>query len=184
MKEILRELEKKMKFSLEHFRKDLSKIRTGRANISLFEDIKVDYYGTQTPLNQLTTLSVPEPTLVTIQPWDPNLLETVEKAIRNADLGFNPVNDGKMLKVPIPPLDQERREEIAKHIRKMLEEEKTTLRNLRREAKEKIEEMEENKEITEDEKYKGYDKLNEITEEYTKKAEEAASTKEKEILEV
>lgn len=184
MKDELRDLEKRMKYSVEHFRKDLSKIRTGRANISIFEDIKVDYYGAQTPINQLATLSVPDPTLVTIQPYDPNVLEALEKSIRSADLGLNPVNDGKKLKVPIPPLDRERREEIAKYIRKKLEDERTTLRNMRREAKEKIEEMEKNKEISEDDKYKGYDQLKELVEEYTKKAEELASAKEKEILEV
>lgn len=184
MKDELKDLEKRMKYSVEHFRKDLSKIRTGRANISIFEDIKVDYYGAQTPINQLATLSVPDPTLVTIQPYDPNILESLEKSIRDAGLGLNPVNDGKKLKVPIPPLDQERREEIAKHIRKMVEEEKTTIRNMRRETKEKIEEMEKNKEVSEDDKYRGYDKLKELVEEYTKKADELASAKEKEILEV
>ena len=103
VKDILRELEKKMKVSSEHFRKDLSKLRTGRANISIFEDIKVDYYGNQTPINQVATLGVPDPTLITVQPWDPSTLEEIDKAIRAADLGLNPVNDGKMLKIPIPP---------------------------------------------------------------------------------
>jgi ribosome recycling factor len=103
VKDILRELEKKMKVSAEHFRKDLSKLRTGRANISLFEDIKVEYYGNLTPINQVATLGVPDPTLITVQPWDPSTLDAVDKAIRSADLGLNPVNDGKMLKIPIPP---------------------------------------------------------------------------------
>ncbi len=183
-KEILRELEKNMKASAEHFRKDLSKVRTGRANLSIFEDIKVDYYGSLTPINQVASLGIPDPTLITVQPWDPSILETVEKAIRAADLGFNPINDGKMLKIPVPPLDEERRMEIAKHIRKMLEDEKTVLRNMRRDSKDAIEELEEKKEITEDDKYWGYDKLNELTDEYTKKIEELAAAKEKEILEI
>jgi len=184
VKEVLKELEKKMKVSVEHFRKNLSKLRTGRANINLFEDIKIDYYGTLTPLNQVATLGVPDPTLITVQPWDPSLLETIDKAIRSADLGLNPINDGKTLKVPVPPLDEERRREIAKHVRKMLEEEKTALRIMRRESKEEIEEMEEKKEITEDDKYWGYEKIQEITDEYTKKVEEMAQAKEKEILEI
>lgn len=184
VKDILRELEKKMKVSSEHFRKDLSKLRTGRANISIFEDIKVDYYGNQTPINQVATLGVPDPTLITIQPWDPSTLDEIDKAIRSADLGLNPVNDGKMLKIPIPPLDEERRQEIAKHIKKLLEDEKTALRVMRRESKEDIEKLEEDKEITEDDKYWGYDRLQKVTDEYTKKIEEIADAKEKEILEV
>ncbi len=182
--DILRELEKNMKGSLEHYRKDLSKLRTGRANIQMFEDIKVEYYGNLTPINQTATLQVPDPTLVIIQPWDPSVLETIEKAIRASDLGLNPVNDGKVLKVPIPPMDEERRREIAKRIKKMLEEEKTILRNMRRESKEMIEELEDKKEITEDDKFWGYEKLQELTDEYTKRLEELASAKEKEILEI
>ena len=184
VKETLREIEKKMKISAEHFRKDLSKMRTGRANLSLFEDIKVDYYGTQTPINQVATLGVPDPTLITIQPYDPSFLENIEKAIRSADLGLNPINDGKQLKVPIPPLDEERRKDLAKHIRGLLEEEKTALRIMRREAKEEIEFLEKEKEITEDDKFWGYDKLQEITDQYIKKTEELADAKEKEILEL
>jgi ribosome recycling factor len=184
VKDILRELEKKMKVSAEHFRRDLSKLRTGRANLGLFEDIKVDYYGNLTPVNQIATLGVPDPTLITVQPWDPSLLDTIDKAIRSADLGLNPINDGKTLKIPIPPLDEERRKELAKHVKRLLEDEKTALRIMRRESKEQIEELEEDKEITEDDKFWGYDKLQEVTDEYMKKIEELASTKEKEILEI
>ena len=184
VKDELRELEKKMKVSADHFRKNLSKLRTGRANLSLFEDIKVDYYGSLTPVNQVATLSVPDPTLVTVQPFDPSFLETVDKAIRSADLGLNPISDGKMLKVPIPPLDEERRKEMAMHTNKMLEDEKTAIRIMRRETKEKIEELEDNNEITEDDKFWGYDKLQEITDEYTQKIEQFAAAKEKEILEL
>jgi len=184
VKDILRELEKKMKVSMEHFRKDLSKLRTGRANLSLFEDIKVDYYGSLTPINQMATLGVPDPTLITVQPWDPSLLEVIDKAVRSADLGLNPISDGKILKIPIPPLDEERRKELAKHIKNLLEDEKTALRNMRRESKEEIEELEKKKEITEDDKYWGYDKLQEVTDEYNKKIEDLAHAKEKEILEL
>lgn len=182
VKDVLRELEKKMRISMEHFRKDLSKLRTGRANINIFEDVKVEYYGSLTPLNQVATLGIPDPTLITVQPWDPSLLDALDKAIRSADLGLNPFNDGKTLKIPIPPLDEERRKEIAKRIRKMLEDEKTALRIMRRESKDLIEEMEEKKEITEDEKFQGLEKLQEVIDEYTKKIEELAAVKEKEIL--
>lgn len=184
VKDILRELEKRMKVSMEHFRKELSRLRTGRANISLFEDIKVDYYGSLTPVNQVATLAVPDPTLITVQPWDPSFLEVIDKAIRSADLGLNPINDGKMLKIPIPPLDEERRKEMARHVNKMLEDEKTALRIMRRKAKEGIEELEDKKEITEDDRYWGYDKLQEVTDEYIKKIEEISTAKEKEILEI
>lgn len=184
VKDILKDLEKDMKVSVEHFRKDLSKLRTGRASISIFEDIKVDYYGSLTPVNQVATLGVPEPTLITIQPWDLSMLETIDKAIRAADMGLNPINDGKVLKVPIPPLDEERRKEIVKHIKKTMEDEKTVLRNMRRDAKEMIEELEKEKEITEDDKFWGYDKLKEITDEYSGKIEEIVKAKEKEILEI
>jgi ribosome recycling factor len=172
-----------MKVSAEHFRKDLSKLRTGRANLNLFEDIKVEYYGTLTPVNQLASLGIPDPTLITIQPWDPSLLETIDKAVRAADLGLNPINDGKTLKVPIPPLDDERRQEMAKRIKRMLEDEKTALRNMRRETKDEIELLEKDKKITEDEKFTGLDQLQKIIEDYTKRTEEIAAAKEKEILE-
>jgi ribosome recycling factor len=183
-RDVLRTLEGKMKTSAEHFRKDLSKLRTGRANLSLFEDIKVEYYGSMTPINQLASLGIPDPTLITVQPWDPTLLEPIDKAIRAADLGLNPINDGKTLKVPVPPLDEERRREMAKRIRKMLEEEKTALRNMRREAKEQVEQLEKDKQITEDDKFNGLDQLQKIIEDYTKKIEDAAAAKEKEILEL
>ena len=184
VKEVLRELEKTMKVSVEHFRKDLAKLRTGRANINIFEDMKVDYYGSLTPVNQVATLTVPDPTLIQVQPWDPTFLDAIDKAIRAADLGLNPINDGKVLKVPIPPLDEERRKDIAKHIKAMMEDEKTALRNMRRETKEMIELLEKEKEATEDDKYWGYDKLQEITDSNMKKAEELATAKEKEILEL
>jgi ribosome recycling factor len=183
VKDALRALEAKMKVSAEHFRKDLSKLRTGRANLSLFEDIKVEYYGTLTPVNQLASLGIPDPTLITIQPWDPSLLEIVDKAIRAADLGLNPINDGKTLKVPIPPLDDERRQEMAKKIKRMLEDEKTALRNMRRETKDEIEQFEQDKKISEDEKFNGLEQLQKVIDDYSKKIEEIAAAKEKEILE-
>ena len=181
--DVLKALEGRMKVSADHFRKELSKVRTGRANLSLFEDIKVEYYGTLTPVNQLASLGIPDPTLITVQPWDPTLLEPIDKAIRAADLGFNPLNDGKTIKVPIPPLDDERRREMAKKIKKMLEDEKTALRNMRRESKDEIEQLEKDKKVTEDDKFNGLELLQKIIDDYSKKIEETAAAKEKEILE-
>ncbi len=183
VKDVLKDAEKKMKTSADHFRKDMGMLRTGRANISIFEEIKVNYYGVPTPVNQVATIKVPEPTLIVVQPYDPSMLEPLDKAIRSSDFGFNPLNDGKLLRVPIPPLDEERRREIAKKIGRMLEEEKTALRNMRREAKEFIEELEKEKEITEDDKFSGLEKLQSLLDEHVKKIEEYASAKEKEILE-
>jgi ribosome recycling factor len=183
VKDVLKELEGRMKVSADHFRKDLSKVRTGRANLSLFEDIKVEYYGTLTPVNQLANLGIPDPTLITVQPWDPTLLEPIDKAIRAADLGLNPLNDGKTIKVPIPPLDDERRQEMAKKIKKMLEDEKTALRNMRRESKELIEKLEKDKKIAEDDKFNGLESLQKLIDDYSKKIEDIAVSKEKEILE-
>jgi len=182
VKDILRELDKKMKVSMEHFRRDLSKLRTGRASITLFEDLKVEYYGTLTPINQVATVGVPDPTLLTVTPWDPSLMEALDKAIRAADLGLNPLNDGKTLKIPIPPLDEERRKEMAKKIGKMLEEEKAALRVMRRESKEGIEKAEKDKAIAEDDKFKGLEQLQKVTDDYVKKIEDLASAKEKDIL--
>ena len=184
VKDVLRDLEKQMKVSVEHFRKDLSKMRTGQANLAIFEDIKIDYYGSLTPINQVATLGIPDPTLITVQPWDQSFLEAVEKVILAADLGLNPINDGKTLKIPVPPLDEERRKEMAKHIKKMMEDEKTALRIMRRDAKDMIEELEKENEITEDDKFWGYDKLQEVTDGCTKKIEEISKAKEKEILEL
>jgi ribosome recycling factor len=183
VKDILKDLEKKMKSSLEHFRKELGMLRTGRANMAIFEEIKVSYYGVPTPVNQVATLKVPEPTLIVVQPYDPGLLETLDKAIRSSEFGFNPLNDGKVLRVPIPPLDEERRREIAKRIGRMLEDEKTALRNMRRETKEFIEELEKEKEISEDDKFLGLEQLQKLVDETMGKVEELAAAKEKEILE-
>lgn len=183
VKDVLNDTGRKMKASADHFRKDIGMLRTGRANIGIFEEIKVNYYGVPTPVNQVATIKVPEPTLIVVQPYDPSMLEPVDKAIRGSDFGFNPLNDGKLLRVPIPPLDEERRREIAKKIGRMLEEEKTALRNMRREAKEFIEELEKEKEITEDEKFSGLEQLQKLLDETVTRIEEVAAAKEKEILE-
>jgi ribosome recycling factor len=184
VKDCLRDFDRKMKLSLDHFRKELSRLRTGRANLGIFEDIKVDYYGVMTPVNQTARIGIPDPSLITVAPYDQTLLESIDKAIRSADLGFNPINDGKQLKIPIPPLDEERRREIVKKVKKMVEDEKTALRNLRRDSKEFIEELEKEKEIAEDDKFKGLEDLQKMTDDFSKKIEEIAAAKEKEIMQI
>jgi ribosome recycling factor len=183
-KDVLKDAEKRMKTSQEHFRKELSKLRTGRASISLLDDVRVEYYGALTPVQQMASIKIPDPTLLVVQPFDPSLLDSLDRAIRGADLGLNPISDGKVLKVPIPPLDEERRREMAKRIGKMLEEEKAALRVMRRECKEMIEEMEKEKMISEDEKFKGLEQLQKITDDANQKIEDIAAAKEKEILQV
>ncbi len=184
MEAIFKQARKKMEASVEHFKREIAKIRTGRASASLFEEIRVDYYGTPTPITQLATISVVNPELVIIQPWDKNILTDIEKAIVRSNLGFNPVNDGTNIKVPVPPLDEERRRELVKLLHKLLEETKAAIRNIRREAREEIKELEEAKEISEDDKYRGFDEIQKIHDEYIKKAEEIAKKKEQEIMEI
>ena len=184
MEAIFKQARKKMEASVEHFKREITKIRTGRASASLFEEIKVDYYGTPTPITQLATISVVNPELVIIQPWDKNILTDIEKAIVRSNLGFNPVNDGTNIKVPVPPLDEERRRELVKLLHKLLEETKAAIRNIRREAREEIKELEEAKEISEDDKYRGFDEIQKIHDEYIKKAEKKKKKKEQEIMEI
>lgn len=162
----------------------MSTIRTGRASVSLLEPIRVDYYGTPTPLNQVATLHVPEPSMITVQPWDSSTIGPIEKAIRSADLGLNPMNDGKIVRVPIPPLNQERRKELAKHLNSITEDHRVSLRNVRRDANESIKKLLKDKLISEDEDRRAHDEIQKLTDVEMKKIDAAASTKEKEIMEL
>src|SRR6266849_3584199 len=134
LKDALAQARTRMNKALDDLHQDLATVRTGRASVSLFDQIRVEYYGTPTPLNQVATLGVPEPALLTVQPWDPSLLPAIEKAIRSSDLGLNPMSDGKLLRVPVPPLTEERRKELVKHVHKVLENHRTAIRNIRRDA--------------------------------------------------
>ena len=158
--------------------------RTGRASTSLLEGITVDYYGASTPLNQLATLSAPEPRLLVIQPFDKNVIGDIERSILQSDLGLNPTNDGKLIRVPIPELTEERRKELVKHLRKVAEEYRVSQRNHRRDANEMLKVMQKDKEITEDDLHRAQDKTQEITKEYIEKLEQALKAKEQEIMEV
>jgi ribosome recycling factor len=176
-------LNTEMEKSLDSLKRDFSKVRTGRASISLLDGIKVDYYGTLTPLNQLATLSVPEPRLITIQPWDATVIKEIEKAIQKSDLGLTPVNDGKIIRVSIPPLTEQRRVELVKVIKKMAENCKVSIRNHRRDINEDLKRKKKDKEVSEDEFFKGQKEVQDITDDYIKKCDELTQTKEKEILE-
>jgi ribosome recycling factor len=162
----------------------LAIIRTGRASISLLDPIRVDYYGTPTPLNQVATLHVPEPSLITVQPWDLTQIGAIEKAIRASDLGLNPANDGKIIRVPIPPLTEERRKELVKHLHTVAEEHRVGLRNIRRDINEALKKLLKDKLISEDDERRALDEVQKMTDSYMQKIDQAAKTKEKEVLEL
>lgn len=184
IKETMAQTKIRMGKALEDFRHELATVRTGRASASLLDHIKVDYYGTATPLNQVATLGVPEPSLLTIQPWDTSLLAAIEKSIRTSDLGLNPMNDGKMLRVPIPPLTEERRKELVKHLHRVLEDHRTAVRNIRRDANESMKKLLKDKKISEDDEKRGLDEVQKLTDDFMEKLEAQGKGKEKEILEM
>lgn len=181
--EILSELREKMTQTGEALKRDFKRIRTGRASTALLDNIRVDCYDTQIPVEQVASISVPESRLITIQPWDQSIIGAIEKSILKSELGLTPVNDGKIIRIPIPPLTEERRKEMAKLARKMGEEGKISIRNHRREANEMFKELKNEKEISEDEFHKSHDEVQKITDEFIKKIEEITAQKEKEILE-
>lgn len=184
VKETMAQARIRMNKALEDLRQDLATVRTGRASVSLLDHIRVDYYGTLTPLNQVATLGVPEPSLLTVQAWDPSLLSAIEKAIRSSDLGLNPVNDGKILRVPIPPLTEERRKELVKQVHKILENHRTSIRNIRRDANEAFKKLLKEKKISEDDERRGLTEAQKLTDEFMEKLEAQGKSKEKEILEI
>jgi len=168
----------------DDLRAELATIRTGRASTALLEHLKVEYYGTPTPLNQVATLGVPDPSLLTVQPWDPSLLPSIEKIIRSSGLGLNPVNDGKILKVPIPALTEERRKELVKHLHKVLENHRTAVRNIRRDGNEELKKLLKDKKISEDDEHRGLEEIQKLTDETMEKLESVGKGKEREILEM
>jgi ribosome recycling factor len=174
----------RMEKAVEDFRSELATLRTGRAHPSLLEHLRVDYHGTPMPINQLGTMGVPEPSMILISPWDPAAVALIDKAIRTSDLGLNPASDGKVVRVPIPPLTEERRKDMVKHLHKVLENHRTAVRNIRRDTKEAIEKLEKDKTISEDERKRTVDELEKLTQQEIKKIEDLSATKEKEVLEV
>ncbi len=180
----VKEVEAKMEKTLSSLKSDLNKVRTGRASLALFDDIRVDYYGTSTPLNQMATLSVPEPRLITIQPWDTSIIGEIEKAILKSELGVTPANDGKIIRISIPKLTEERRKELVKVVKKMAEAAKVAVRNIRREANEQLKGLEKDKKISQDQLHQWVDKVQASTDKYIKRVDEVLAAKEKEILEI
>jgi ribosome recycling factor len=173
-----------MEKAVEDFRKDLASVRTGRANVALLDHVRVDYHGTPMPINQLGSLSVPDPAMIVIAPWDPGAVPLIDKAIRTSDLGLNPTNDGKVVRVPIPSLTEERRKELVKHLHKVLEDHRTAVRNIRRDIKDAVEKLEKEKKISEDDKKRSLDELEKLTHSETKKIEDLSAAKEKEVMEI
>jgi len=183
-KDALAQAKIRMEKAVEDFRKDLASVRTGRANVALLDHVRVDYHGTPMPINQLGTLNVPDPMMIVISPWDPGAVAPIDKAIRTSDLGLNPTNDGKVVRIPIPPLTEERRKDLVKHIHKVLENHRTAVRNIRRDIKEAVEKLEKEKKISEDERKRSLDELEKLTHSETKKIEDLSAAKEKEVMEI
>ena len=169
---------------VEDLKKKLGGVRTGRASISLLDSIVVDYYGTMTPLNQMASVSVPEPQLLAIQPWDTTQIDAIEKAINTANLGINPSNDGKVIRLPIPPLNEERRQQLAKQVNEIAEEHRIAIRNVRQHSNNELKRLLQEKEISEDNEHAGLDEVQKLTNEFTGKVDELSKTKEQEILTV
>ena len=182
--DITSDAEEGMKKAVDSFKRDLQKIRTGRANTSMLDGIKVDYYGTPTPVNQVATVQVVDARLITVKPWEKNMIAIIDKAIRASDLGINPVADSELVRLPIPPLTQERRKELAKVVGKQTEEARVAVRSARRDAMDMTKDAEKDKQITEDERKNGEKKVQELTDKYIASVEDIAKAKEKEIMEL
>jgi len=183
MEQLLKDCQDKMGHSLDHLRGELAKLRTGQASLAILEGVKVDFYGTRTPLSQAATLGVPDSSTITIQPWDVSILKDIEKALQASDLGLTPNSDGKMIRLKIPPLTQERRQQLAKIVKKYGEECRISIRNIRREFNEKIKALEKNHETSEDESHKYTDKMQKITDSQIGQVDKTVRDKEKDVLE-
>jgi len=183
-KDVIKETKPRMEASIEDFRRKLATVRTGRAAVSLLDSVVIDYYGTPTPLNQMASVHAPEPQMLTVQPWDVTQLGNVEKAIRSADLGLNPSNDGKLVRIPIPPLTEERRKQLARQIHEIAEEHRTAIRNIRRDENDKLKKMLKDKSISEDSERDALDQVQKLTDSYISKIDELSNSKEHEIMSV
>lgn len=184
LKETYTQLKSRMEKAVEAFRTELAAQRTGRASVHMLDTVTVEAYGSPMPLNQVANVSAPEPQLITVQPWDVSLIGAIEKAIRGGDLGLNPMNDGKLIRVPIPALTQDRRKEMVKHLNKVLEEHRTAVRNIRRDGNDAIKKALKDKKITEDEERASMEQIQKLTDDEIKKMEELAKNKEKEVMQV
>lgn len=183
-KDIVSKARSAMDKAIESLKKDFTKVRTGRASVSLLDDVRVDYYGTPTPLSQLGTLAVPEPRLITIQPWEKKLLPEIEKAIFKADLGLTPNSDGQLIRMAIPPLTEDRRKEMVKMLKRMAEEAKVAVRNIRRDANDAVKKLAKDKEISEDDAKRVEKEIQDLTDKFVARADEVVAVKEKEVMEI
>ena len=184
LKDTYVQLKTRMDKAVEDFRKEMAATRTGRASVRMLDSVTVELYGAQMQLNQVATVHAPEAQLITVQPFDPSSLGTIEKAIRTADLGLNPMNDGKLIRVPVPALTEERRRDMVKHLHKVLEEHRTAVRNIRRDGNDAIKKAMKDKKITEDEEKRALDEIQKLTDDEIKKMEDMAKMKEKEVMEI
>src|SRR6266567_5277069 len=182
LREVFAQLKTRMEKAVEDFRREMAATRTGRANVHMLDTVNVDYYGSQMPLNQIATVHAPEPQMITVQPFDPSAMANIEKAIRSADLGLNPMNDGKMIRVPVPALTEERRKEMVKHLHKVLEEHRTAVRNIRRDGNDAIKKALKDKKITEDDEKRALEEIQKLTDDEIKKMEDMSKGKEKEVM--
>jgi len=183
-KDVIREAKQRMEGAVDDFKRKLASIRTGRAAVSILDNVVVDYYGTPTPLHQMASVHAPEPQLLTVQPWDQTQLGAVEKAIRSADLGLNPSNDGKLVRIPIPPLNEERRRQLAKQVHVVAEDHRTAIRNVRRDSNDRLKKMLKDKTISEDAERDSLAEVQKLTDGHIKQIDELAKSKEQEILSV
>jgi len=184
LKELYSDLKRRMDQSVADFQANLASTRTGRASVHMLDQIKVDYYGTYTPVNQMAQVSTPEPQTILISPWDPTILKEIEKAIQASDLGFNPISDGKVIRVPVPPMTEERRRDVVKHLNKVLEEHRTAVRNVRRDGNEALKKLAKDKKISEDEEKRALEEVQKMTDDEIRKMEEMSRRKEAEVMQV
>jgi ribosome recycling factor len=184
LKELNGDLRRRMDQAVATFQANLASTRTGRASVHMLDQVKVDYYGTQTPISQLAQVSAPEAQLILIAPWDPTILKEIEKAVRTSDLGFNPQSDGKVLRIPVPPMTEERRRDVCKHLNKVLEEHRTAVRNVRRDGNDALKKLAKDKKISEDEEKRSLEEIQKMTDEEIRRMEELSSKKEAEVMQV
>ena len=184
LKDLYGDLKRRMDHAVADFQANLAATRTGRASVHMLDQVKVDYYGTPTPINQMAQVSAPEPQLITISPWDPSILKEIEKAIQSADLGFNPISDGKLIRVPVPAMTEERRRDVCKHLNKVLEEHRTAIRNVRRDGNEALKKLAKDKKISEDDEKRALEEVQKMTDGEIRRMEELSQKKEAEVMQV
>jgi ribosome recycling factor len=184
LKELSSDLKRRMDQAVAAFQSNLSSVRTGRASVHMLDHVKVDYYGTPTPISQLAQVSAPEAQLILIQPWDPTIVKEMEKALQTSDLGFNPQSDGKVIRVPVPPMTEERRRDVVKHLNRVLEEQRTAVRNVRRDGNDALKKLAKDKKISEDEEKRAMEEVQKMTDEEIRRMEEMSRRKEVEVMQV